>query len=211
MSLLIATALAAGALLAMVLLFRLQRAAGFAIGSALILGLAGFALQSDPGKPGVPAGVRTEGAAGDGLALIKARRLFFNANLQPNNGLIFADAFTRRGQYADAATVLRALVRQHPRDAEAWVALGTALAAQGQGTLAPPAVMAYRKAAEAAPGNLAPGFFMGVAELQAGRLVEGYKLWAAALRQGRSDADGRAELEQRLQQLDTLMRQIAAQ
>ncbi len=210
MSLLYAIGLAAAAMGAMVWLFRLPKAAAFAIGSALILGLAGFALQSDPGKPGAPAGAAEGGKGEDGTPLVESRKLFFAKRLPPPSYMIFADAYTRQGQYADAVTILREVVDKHPKDGEAWVALGNVLVAKGQGNLAPPALLAYRKASQADPDSLAPGFFMGVAELQAGRLVEGYKLWAAALSQSPPDAPGRAELEQRLAQLDTLMRQIAA-
>ena len=211
MSLLYAIGLATAALLAMVLLFRLPRAASLAIGSALVLGLAGFALQSDPGKPSAPAKVAVSGLDRNGDALIKARRVFFGAHLEPSMGMIFADGFARRGDYANASVALGEAVRQRPKDAEAWVALGNALAAHGQGTLAPPAVMAYRKAAEADPDNLAPGYFMGIGELQQGRLVECYRIWASALHNASPQAPGRAQLQQRLEQLDTLMRQIAAQ
>jgi cytochrome c-type biogenesis protein CcmH len=211
MSLLYAIGLAAVILLAMVVLFRLPRAAGFAVGSALILGLAGFLLQSDPAKPAAPARTAETGKQVDGSPLVEARRLFFAANVAPQYHVILADGFTRQGQYAEAATILRNATAKYPGDGEAWVALGNALVAHGQGTLSPPALMAYRKAALTAPDSLAPGFFMGVAELQAGRLVEGYKLWASALRQSPADAPGRAELEQRLGQLDVLMRRIAVQ
>lgn len=211
MSLLYAIGLAAAVMIAMVWLFRVPRPAAFAIGSALILGLAGFALQSDPGKPAAPTRATGEGRGEDGSPLVESRKLFFEKRLPPPLYMVIADAYTRQGQYADAVGILRDVLDKHPKDGEAWVALGNVLVAHGQGMLSPPAVLAYRKASLADPDSLAPGFFMGVAELQAGRLVEGYKLWAMALSRSPADAPGRAELEQRLAQLDTLMRQIAAQ
>lgn len=189
--------------------FRLPFAATGAIGSALLLGLAGYAMQGEPGKQGSPATARTI-SHGDTAPLIDARTPFFD-EVRPTDYMILSDAFTRKGQYDDAAAVLRGALRKHPDDAQAWVALGNALVAYADGNLSPPARYAYRQAETVAPGNPAPGFFLGVGELQAGNLVEAHKLWKAALEAAPADAPGRELMEERMARFDELIQGLVAQ
>lgn len=205
-------ALALLVLLTMIFVFRVPRAATTAIASALAMGLAGYALQGAPDRPGAPKRPAADDAqAQDGLALVEARKRFFAKDRPQANHMILADAFMRRGHYAEAAGVLRGAVRDHPDDAEAWLALATALSAHADGTLAAPALRAFDAARKASPGNPGPDFFIGVSELRAGRLIEAHKAWTAAVRGAAPDAPGRAEVEQRLRQLDALIRRLAGQ
>ena len=199
--------LALAVLVAAIVLFRLPRAAACAVASALLLGLAGYAMQSEPDKAGSPV-LLAKADQADGSSLIDARKPFFE-DAPPSNHMILADAFARKGQYADAAAVLRGALRAHPEDAQGWLALGNALVAHANGTMSPPARLAYQRAALAAPGNPGPGFFLGVAELQAGNLVETHKLWSAALAAAPADAPGRELMEQRLARFDQLIRSLA--
>lgn len=208
--LLMAVGLAVAALVAMILLFRLPRAASTAIASALLLGLAGYALQGEPGKPGAPK-MAVEGNPEDGPLLVEARQRLFDNAANPRSYMILADGFARRGQYQNAATILAEATRNYPADAEAWTALGNALTAHAEGRLAAPARKAYANASQADPASVAPGFFLGVAELRAGNLIEAHKAWSAALRNAPQGAPGRAEVAQRLGQLEALIRKIAAQ
>ena len=190
-------------------LFRLPRAAACAMASALMLGLAGYAMQAEPDKAGAPV-LLAKADKADGSPVIEARKPFFE-DAPAASYMILADAFARKGQYADAAGVLRGALKTHPDDAQAWLALGNALVAHANGTMSPPARLAYERASLAAPGNPGPGFFMGVAELQAGNLAEAHKLWSAALAAAPADAPGRDLMEQRLARFDELIRRLAEQ
>lgn len=203
-------ALAAATLVAMILLFRLPRAAGTAIASALLLGLAGYAMQGEPSRSGAPK-TASQSESGEGPLIVEARQRLFDNGANPRSYMILADGFTRRGQYQNAATILADATRKYPYDAEAWTALGNVLTAHAEGRLAAPARRAFAEASKADPGSVAPGFFLGVAELRAGKLIEAHKAWSAALANAPEDAPGRAEVVQRLAQLETLIRRLAEQ
>jgi cytochrome c-type biogenesis protein CcmH len=181
------------------------------LGAALALGLAGYAAQASPGLRGAPAAAGEKQTI-DGTALIAVRRQVMGRADEPLPPyLLTADAFARRGQYQDAAGLLRRAVREHPRDAEAWLALGNALVEHGEGTLSPAALYAYRQADAAQPGTAGPSFFLGLALIRQGEVVEAHKLWSAQLAAMPADAPGRNELAARFGMLDAAMRQIAAE
>lgn len=173
--------LAALAFVAAVFVLRAPRAGWEAIGAALLLGIAGYALQASPGlsgAPKAPAQTVTDAAVG----LVAARQsLGEGAAPQGNRWVLTADAFARRGQYADAAGILLGAVEQQPNDAEAWLALANALVGHADGTLTPPALLAFRRASETAPGHPGPPFFLGLALAQSGRFAEARDLWAQVL------------------------------
>jgi hypothetical protein len=92
-----------------------------------------------------------------GPALIEVRNQLLNdGRASTNRWVIIADAMTRHGQYADAATVLLGAVENSGNDAEAWLALGDALYSAQGGQLSQAAVFAYDRAGRAAHSNLLP-------------------------------------------------------
>lgn len=189
---------------------RVPKAAWPTLGAALAFGLAGYALQASPGVPGAPAGATAQHAI-DGSALIEARRRVLAVADRPLAPYVLtADAFARRGQYTDAARLLGAAVREHPRDAEAWIALGNALVEHGEGSLSPAALYAYRRAAALEPQSAGPAFFLGLALIRQGALVDAHRLWSGQLDAMPAGAPGRDELAERYQMLDEAMRRIAA-
>ena len=199
----IALALAAFALATFV--FRVPRQGWTTFAAALALGLAGYALQASPGVPSAP-------AAGAGApnevdwAFVDARReMVAEDKRSHSNRVIVADAFARRGQYANAATMLRGEVAQNPRDGEAWLALGNALVEHSDGALTQPAMLAYRRAAEVDPGSAAPGYFLGLALIRQGRIAEARGVWQSTLETASPDAAGRDALAERLARLDELI------
>jgi cytochrome c-type biogenesis protein CcmH len=200
-----AIALALGAFALGAFVLRVARQGWTTLAAALALGLAGYALQASPGVPGAP----TAGAhAPDEIdwAFVEARKeMVAGVDRSTNNQLIVADAFARRGQYASAATLLREAGRQNPNDSEAWLALGNALVEHAGGTLTQPALLAYRRAAEIAPGSAGPGYFLGFALIRQGRLMEARGVWQSTLETASKDAAGRAALEERLSRLDQLI------
>jgi len=163
----IALALAAFALAA--LAFRVVRSGWTAFAAALALGLAGYALQASPGVPGAPAASRAANEEG-AWALVDERKEMIGGGVRSTNDkVLIADAFARRGRYADAAAILRAAVTDNPRDAEAWLALGNALVEHADGALTQPALLAYRRAAELDAGGVGPGYFLGLALIRQGQ------------------------------------------
>lgn len=195
-------ALAALAFAALVFLFKVPRGGWEAVGAALLLGLAGYALQGSPVQPGAPKAPAAQNK-GNGQALVAARQQLRASGAQGTSSwLVIGDAMARNGQYADAASVLLGAVEKNPKDTEGWLALGNALVGHSEGALTPAALYAYQRAATADPAHPGPPFFLGLALAQSGRLSEGRAMWAELLARSPKDAPWRADLAERLGKLD---------
>lgn len=201
-------ALAAATFALLVLGLKVARPGWEALGSALLLGIAGFALQAHPDQPGAPKPQAAIAAKG-GAELVAARKaLAADPLAPPASWITIADAFARNGQYSDAAGVLLGAVQKDPGNADAWLAMGNALIAHADGQVTPAALQAYSRAAKADPAHPGPSFFLGLALAQNGRLEEGRGLWAELLARSPAEAPWRKDLEERLRRLDMF---IAAQ
>ena len=210
MSWVLAVGLALGAFVAMAALFRLPRLAWSSVLAALALGLAGYAAQGNPAMPGSPRAAAQE-VSGEGENLVELRRAVLpQEQWSQHNAMITADALARRDRFADAATMLLGAVRGNPRDGEAWLALGNALVAQADGAMTPAAQLAYRRAEAAAPESPGVPFFIGLAELQAGRFADTLGLWNEAASRAPEGSDARAQIEERVARLDQLLQQLRA-
>jgi len=205
MSWLLAIALALAAFALGAFAFGVARQGWTTFAAALALGLAGYALQASPGVPAAPAaGARAPGEAD--WAFVDARKEMVSGGTRSiSNRMIVADALARQGQYANAAAMLRATVAENPRDGEAWLALGNALVEHADGALTQPALLAYRRAAEAEPTAAGPGYFLGLALIRQGRLMEARGVWQSTLESASEDAAGRAALAERLARLEALL------
>lgn len=195
---------------AVLLLFVLKvpRGGREAVGSAVLLGIAGYVTQGSPGEVGAPK-VASEQVSGNAAALVEARSKVTNSGIPTlNRWVVTADAFARNGRYADAAEVLRVAVEEDPKSSEAWLAMANAIVAHADNSLTPAALYAYRRAATADPDAPGPPFFLGLAFAQEGRLAEARTRWAEVLERAPADAQWRAPLAQQLQRLDAV---IAAQ
>jgi cytochrome c-type biogenesis protein CcmH len=199
----IAAGLAAFALA--VILFRIERALWTTLAAALALGLAGYALQASPEIAGAPA--RPTASPGEaGWALIDERKaMVAGARRSRSDKLIVADAMTRQGQYANATALLRGATADNPRDGEAWLALGNALVEHTGGVLTKPALLAYRRAAETDPAGVGPGYFLGMAMIRQGQLMQARGIWVSTLETAAEDATGREVLAERLGRLDEII------
>lgn len=193
-------------------LFKAPRKGWEAIGAALLLGIAGFALQAHPSEPGAPKPAAVK-PADSGAALVAARRQLAQGDAAPNQWMVIADGLSRNGQFGDAAGVVLGAVEKDPRNADAWLSLANNLVAHADGSVTPAALYAYRRASEADPAHPGPPFFMGLALAQNGRLEEGRALWADLLAKSPADAPWRADLTRRLGEIDALiaMREQAGQ
>ncbi len=183
---------------------RLPRAGWALFGAALLFGLAGYGLQGSPSQAGSPASDDPGASRTDG-GVVEARRSLFESELPPSRFVTVADAFARRGQFADAANMLRNAVREQPNDTEAWVALGNALLEYANGRLTPAAEYSYRRAEKIAPEHPAPGYFLGIAHLRSGDPQAARETWRALLARAPEDAGWRPQVEQRLFVLDELI------
>ena len=189
---------------ALVWLLKLPRGGWEWAGAALLLGLAGYALQGTPGEAGAPKPpVETPGTAD--AALIAQRQTMGSAFGSGQSWLIVADGLSRQGQFGAAAQVLRTAVHQNPKDADLWVALGNALVGHGDGFISPAAQFAFQRAATISPTHPGPPFFMGLALAQSGRLAESRAIWGRLLEQAPKEASYRADLESRLARLDAMI------
>lgn len=192
-----------------VLVLRLPRAGWTLFAAALLFGLAGYALQGSPGQSGAPKAASNQ-PADVGVALVEARRELFGP-APPSQYVTLADGFARRGQFADAAGILRASLEDAPNDPEAWLALANALVENADGQLTPAAMYAFSRAERTDPASPGAGFFLGVALINSGRPVEARKLWTDMLARAPADAPWRAGLEERLKRLDGLTAQMGTQ
>lgn len=199
--------MAAAVFALLVFVLRIPKQGREAVGAALLLGVAGYALQGSPGKPGAPKQA-VEKIAGNPADTVAERRRMASEPLNPGNSWqVIADGLARHGQFADAAGVLLGAVEKDPKNADAWLAMGNAMVGHAEGTLSPAALYSYRKAAEADPTHPGPPFFLGMALAQSGRFDDARALWADLLARSPKDAPWRGDLEARLGQLDSLIAQ----
>ena len=192
-----------------VLASKLPRTGWTLLAAALMFGLAGYALQGSPGQGGSPKAAAADIGA-EGEELVDARRSLYGPS-PPSRFVTVSDGFARRGQYSDAAGILRSSLTKNPDDPEARLALANALLEHADGQLTPAAMYAYEQAARADPGEPGPGFFLGVAMIRNGRLPQARELWADMLVKAPADAPWREGLEDRLSRLDSLIAQTANQ
>lgn len=192
----------------MAFVLKLPRTGWEITAAALLFGISGYALQGHPGQPGAPQ-APVESAKLADQTLIKERQQMGAGFGQGQSWLILADALTRQGQFGAAADVLRSAIAKSPQDADLWVALGNALVGHTDGVMTPAAQFAFQKAATIAPDHPGPPFFMGLALAQTGRLAEARTLWAELLARSPADAPYRADLQERLQRLDSMIAEQA--
>lgn len=202
----IAIALAAITFAALLRVFRLPRGGREVAGVAIVAGLLGYALQGSPGEAGRPTAARVDTPDTTIAGLIALRQAMGNPYGAGRDYLITADAFARAGHYADAAKMLRGAIRNHPGDADLWLALGNALVGHSDGLITPGARYAYRQAATIAPGHPGVPLFLGTALAQSGEFREARAAWQGLLDMpGMEDAPWRAELSGKIARLDALI------
>lgn len=205
MSWVIAALTALAALALAIFALRAPRRTWEAIASALLFGLAGYAVQGRPDLAGSPR-EPTEAKMGNPALLVETRQaLQGGGSMSSNRWIVIADALVRNGRFGDAAEILRGAVAENPKDSEAWLALANALVGHADGQLTPAAIMAYDRAQAAAPTAPGPRFFRGLALIGMGRVGEGRAMWADLLTAAPADAPWRAGLADRLSRLDAMI------
>lgn len=190
--------------------FKLDKGLWTSMGAALGFGLAGYALQANPQMPSAPKQAQASSAM-QNVDVVAARRVFVAQSDWSNSPMmVTSDAMARRGRFEDAARLLVGVTRANPNDFEAWLAQGIALAGHADGSLTQASLYAYQQAANARPDNLAPGYFLGAALIDQGRYMEAQQVWQQTLANGPADAAGRAEFEEALARLESVLGQLTA-
>ena len=159
--------------------------------AALLVGAAGYALQGRPGLPGARA---VSGEGHDYVPLTDARHAFFGHFTPAEPWLRMSEALARDGKSADAAGILQNAVKRYPGDPQLWIGLGNALVDHARG-LTPPAELAYRRAAEMAPGHPAAPFFYGLALARSGDRRQAVAIWRQILKTAPANAEWRPLIE----------------
>jgi cytochrome c-type biogenesis protein CcmH/NrfG len=196
-------------LLAAALLLGLWRLAGFdrpalqMLGSALLIAMAGYAWQGQPGLAGKPVPPPARQKLPES-AFAAARQDMLGHFDTASRWLTIADSYHRSGKTQDAVGILRSALRAHPKDPDLWVGLGNALIIHAGGMMTAPAELAFERAARFGPGQPGPQFFYGLALAQGGRFEEAERIWRSLLATAPEDAEWRPMLEDRLALLTRL-------
>jgi cytochrome c-type biogenesis protein CcmH len=159
--------------------------------AALLFGAAGYALQ---GRPGVADSAAATSERRPVVPLTAARHAFFGNFSAEEGWMSMAEGLARSGDTEDAVGLLQNAVGKYPTDAQLWVGLGNALVDHAGG-LTPPAELAFRRAAELAPGYPAPPFFYGLALARSGDRAGAIAIWKNILATAPKDAGWRRLIE----------------
>jgi cytochrome c-type biogenesis protein CcmH/NrfG len=135
-------------------------------------------------------------------SLASIRHAFTGRFTRGENWLAMADSMAARGNTADAAGILIAAVKQHPRDYALWTGLGTMLTAH-TGGLNPGAELAFERAIDLAPTYPAPRYFYGIAKMQSGDRKGALAEWRAVLQSAPADASWRGLVEDQITATET--------
>lgn len=179
----------------------LPRAAFEPIAAALLLGLAGYALQGSPGRPGHPVTPPDDTSKANETEIEIRNKMGEQRFGSGPSWLMAADGAMRAGSPMAAVTYIKSGLKQNPNDPDLWVGLGNALVVHNGGMVSPAATYAFQKAAQIAPEHPGPPFFMGLALAQSGQFAQARAIWTELLKRAPADAPWKADLEQRLAQL----------
>ena len=190
-------------LAALIWLGKLSRNTYELTAAALLLGVAGYAWQGNPGMAGVSVVPKEEANSFDDDT-ISARNEMGERFGSAQEWLIFSDSLNRSGKHGAAANYLRNGVKEHPDDPDLWVGLGNALVVHANGVITPAAQFAFQKAADLSPEHPGPPFFLGLAYAQSGKIDQARAIWTELLARSSADAPWRADLESRLATMEQI-------
>jgi cytochrome c-type biogenesis protein CcmH len=190
-------ALSALVLIALWKIGRLDRTALQFVGAGLLLAMAGYALQGNPGLAGrpVPPPARVELPDSE---FAGAREQMLGRFDSASQWLTLAESYQRGGDTRSGVGIIRSGLRRNPNDANLWVGLGNALVIHADGMITPSAELAFNRASQLAPEHPGPKFFYGLALAQGGKLDEAEATWRGLLEGAPEDAEWRGMVEERL-------------
>lgn len=167
------------------------------IAAGLMIGVAGYAWQGNPGLAGSPrAETSPEELPENVFGAMRDEMLGrFTA---ASTWLTIGDSYLRRGDTRSAVGIIRSGIRQNPDDAFLWTGLGNALVLHARGLMTPAADLAYARAAQLAPDHPAPRFFYGLSLAQGGRFEDAERVWHALAATDLPEGMWRTQIEGRL-------------
>lgn len=189
---------------------RLERSALELVAAALLLALAGYALQGHPALIGHPVDA-AEAAPAPPAAEAALRRAMTGRFSSEGEVLSYADAFNASGHSRSSVSIISAVLDKEPTNPDLWVGLGNALVIHGGGMMNPAAQFAFERAAEIAPNHPGPPFFFGLALAQSGKIDEAGEVWRGLLARAPDQAPWKADLEARLAQIGQSPRAAAGE
>lgn len=190
---------------ALLLIGRIPRSAREICAAALLLGLAGYAWQGNPGLAGAPRASRETAAEKFDEKLAEQRRGLAERYGSAGQWLMMSDALGRQGKTREAANILLSGLRATPDDANLWLGLGNALVAHADGVMSPGASFAYRRALALDPQGPAPRYFYGLALVRNGQLQDARELWAPLAASAPAGSQVKAELEASIARIDAML------
>lgn len=188
---------------ALIWLGKLSRSTYEITAAALLLAVAGYVWQGNPGMAGVSV-EPTEKANSFDDDTVDARNEMGERFGTAKEWLIFSDSLNRAGKHGAAANYLRNGVKEHPDDPDLWVGLGNALVVHANGVITPAAQFSFQKAADLSPEHPGPPFFLGLAYAQSGKIDQARAIWTELLARSSGDAPWRADLESRLAAMERM-------
>ena len=174
--------------------------------AAVLLGMAGYALQGRPSLPPAPAQPLEASAAGE-TQLVDIRADMDESFGSAKRWLVTADSFAKQGDYPLSASYIKSGLRNEPQNADLWSALGLQLMLASEGQMSPPAVLAFDNARAIQPQHPAPYYFAGLARLFAGDLDGAILHWEKTVSVATPKAKWKTRIESQLQAAKALQAQ----
>lgn len=202
---LIAAAFAICLMTLLIVIGRIPRASWELTAAALLLGLAGYAWQGNPGLAGAPRKPATSASGQFDEQLAEQRRGLAERYGPAGQWLMLSDGLGRQGKTKEAANVLLAGLKQSPDDPNLWLGVGNALVAHAGGVVSPGADFAYRRAMTLDPEGPAPRYFYGLALVRAGQLQAARELWGPLAASAPEGSKIKAELELNIARIDAML------
>jgi cytochrome c-type biogenesis protein CcmH len=177
------------------------------VGAALLLAIAGYAWQGNPGLAGKPTPAPETVKLPDNEFAVQRQKLFSKIG-SDSDVLRAADGLQSQGLNLYAIAIIKTGIEKHPNSADLWVGLGNVLVVHGGGMMSPAAELAFNRAEAINPNHPGPLFFRGLAFAQAGQFDRAEAIWRELLDRSPPTASWRPELEQRLVEMEQLKQQM---
>ena len=157
-----------------------------------------------PNPPDAPAQAARAPAAEGGELGTMTERLAARLKEQPDDldgWMLLGRSYLQSGRHGDAIAAYTRAMNLAPNDPDVQVAFGEALVFAADGIVTPPARSAFAQALTENPGQAGARYYLGLAEVQAGRKQAGYDAWLALARDTPPEAPWAALIRRQLAQL----------
>lgn len=168
-----------------------------ALAAVIMLGMAGYALQGQPGLPGAPANA-SEAKGQEATELIMMRSDMDDQYGPAKKWLTTADAFARTGNFKLSSSFIQSGLKENPDNADLWSAMGLQLLLAGEGRMSAAAKFAFDRARKLSPEQPAPDYFEGLSALFEGQVDTTIELWQGLIANAPERAKWKPRLESQL-------------